>query len=311
MSRFMRETLEFIGVLVLVLLIRTIGFGLYQVPSGSMETTILVGERFFADKFTVLFSAPKHGEIISLNDPTYKYSSNPLVRFVEEYVWGPDNWTKRVIGVPGDKIRGVIENGHPVIYRNGLKLDEPYINKYPLIIMCDEDARKINAQMQQQRIVMQIHGAADEKKWQSYYQSHCRHVSYDPSLSFERQYFYRMTEQGALRDDQGRLNTLEPGTPMEKQPIIGKCDEKNCWTGSDEFTIELGPNQYWVMGDNRLGSTDSRVWGPLDGRHIHGKIVFRIWSIDSRAWLWPLDLLAHPIDFWTRVRWGRCCQRVH
>ena len=32
-------------------IIRTWGFGLYQVPTCSMETTMLVGERFFADKF--------------------------------------------------------------------------------------------------------------------------------------------------------------------------------------------------------------------------------------------------------------------
>ena len=49
--------------------IRTIGFGLYQVPTGSMETTMLVGERFFADKLTPLFQSLKHGEIISFNSP--------------------------------------------------------------------------------------------------------------------------------------------------------------------------------------------------------------------------------------------------
>lgn len=311
MSHSMRNAVEFIGLLALVVLIRTVGFGLYQVPSGSMETTILVGERFFADKFTILFSTPKHGDIISFNDPTYQYSKNPLVNFVEEYLYGPSNWTKRIIGVPGDTIDGKIENNHPVIFRNGQKLDEPYVNKYPLIIMCDEDARKIEAQIQQQKIIMQVHGVENEVALQCYFETHCRQVSYDPSLPFDKQYFYRMTEQGALRNEQGQLILKEPGTPLEKRPNIGKCEGKNCWNGSDEFHVELGPNQYWAMGDNRLGSTDSRFWGPLEGRHIHGTIVFRIWSIDSRAWLWPLDLLAHPIDFWTRVRWARWFQRVH
>jgi hypothetical protein len=82
------------------------------------------------------------------------------------------------------------------------------------------------------------------------------------------------------------------------------------WNGSDEFYVELGQNQYWAMGDNREGSQDSRFWGPLDGKHIHGRILYRIWSIDSRAWLWFFDLIAHPIEFWTRVRWGRFFQRV-
>ena len=54
------------------------------------------------------------------------------------------------------------------------------------------------------------------------------------------------------------------------------------------------------MGDNRLGSGDSREWGVLDGKLIHGRIVFRLWSIDSQESWWFVDLLKHPIDFWTR-----------
>ena len=66
------------------------------------------------------------------------------------------------------------------------------------------------------------------------------------------------------------------------------------------------------MGDNRLGSYDSRGWGPLDTNKvlIHGKIKFRIWSLDTN-YGWPIfDLLKHPIDFWSRVRWRRQ-NRVH
>jgi len=51
-SIFWSSIAEFIALLMIIFLIRTIGFGLYQVPTGSMETTMLVGERFFADKFT-------------------------------------------------------------------------------------------------------------------------------------------------------------------------------------------------------------------------------------------------------------------
>src|SRR5947207_14960910 len=102
---------EFCFLLTIVFLIRTFGFGLYQVPTGSMETTMLVGERFFADKFTILFSKPKRGEIVSFNDPRFPYSKNSLIRLFQEYVgtWsGPINWTKRVIGTSGDIVKGVI-----------------------------------------------------------------------------------------------------------------------------------------------------------------------------------------------------------
>ena len=57
--------------------------------------------------------------------------------------------------------------------------------------------------------------------------------------------------------------------------------DKNYWDRSDVFRVKLGDNQYWLMGDNRLNSADSRMFGPIDGRLIHGRILFSILSIDS------------------------------
>jgi len=130
-------------------IIRTFGFGLYQVPTGSMEPTLLVGERFFADKLTYWFREPKRGEIIAFNSPDssacptqgFPYSKNWFKNLVQRYIWipfimeGPSNWTKRVIAVGGDHIVGKIEDDKPVIYLNDSKLplQEPYVNTYPLI----------------------------------------------------------------------------------------------------------------------------------------------------------------------------------
>ena len=53
-------------------------------------------------------------------------------------------------------------------------------------------------------------------------------------------------------------------------------------------TTTLGEEQYYVMGDNRSNSSDSRSWGPLDESFITG-----------RAWLrlWPLSKInGHPGD---------------
>ncbi len=269
------EYLEtFIIILPIAFLIRTVGYGLYKVPTGSMETTILVGEGFFSDKFTPLFIPIKHGDIIALNDPTFIYSDNYWVDLFQRYVWGPTNWTKRVIGIPGDHIRGVIEDGKPVVYRNDVKLDEPYLNKFPLITLYK------NNRIQAPR-------------------------SYDPAYSYSDQPFYSFNDYEAelgkrWSDMYGQEWLLMPGTPSFDH--YGR--------NVDIFDVHLAPNQYWCMGDNRLGSKDSRFLGPFDGKLIHGKIVFRIWSIDSNeSWL-IFDLIKHPLDFWKRIRWNRFLQRV-
>ncbi|MBA2307180.1 signal peptidase I, partial [Candidatus Dependentiae bacterium] len=255
-------------------------FGLYQVPSGSMETTLLVGERFFADKFTYWFRKPQRGEIISFNDPKYNYSSNPFVNWLERYVnFNVSNITKRVIGLPGDHVKGVIEEGRTVIYLNGKRLDESaYLNKYPLILLYTRTAFKGETPFYGEKTDMR---------------------SYDPSVNWDQQPFYKIDPQLIVRfkgTDRPRL-ILEPSTPQSG--------------GIDRFDITLGDNQYWVMGDNRLGSSDSREWGVLDGKFIHGKLVYRLWSMDTTEPYVVLDLLKNPREFWKKVRWNRIFQSVH
>lgn len=257
-----------------VFLIKTFVFGLYQVPTCSMETTMLVGERFFSDKLTPLFMSPKRGEIISINDPTYPYSSNFFVNLYEQYVsFGVQNWTKRVIAIPGDHIQGKIEDGHPVVYLNGEKLHEPYLNKYPIVYRYKDG--QVNPR------------------------------SFDPAKPLNDQSFYRLTNAEIARAKMyvGEHNILYPNTPAH-----GRHDKD-----LDVYDVHLGPYEYWLMGDNRQGSADSRIWGPLNIKKVnfHGRIIFRIWSLDSDANWWIFDLLQHPIDFWSRVRWSRCLQILH
>ena len=242
-----------------------------------METTMLIGESYFADKFSYIFSKPKRGDIISFDEPTYQYSENKFKNVLEHYAggifWGPQNWTKRVIGIPGDHVQGKIEDGKTVIYLNEKKLEEPYTNKYPLV-----------------PTDMQLSGLG----WKSY----------DKNFSYYDQPFYRMNGHivkaaQKLWEEHGIPGIREPGTPLG-----------TLFRGSDIFDVHLKNGQYWGMGDNRLGSYDSRAWGPIDESYIRGRIVFRILSFDVQGSSIILDIIKHPLDFWTRVRWSRCLQRV-
>jgi signal peptidase I len=43
----------------------------------------------------------------------------------------------------------------------------------------------------------------------------------------------------------------------------------------------LGPNEFFVLGDNRLSSSDSRVFGALDRKYIVGRVLFRLFPTNE------------------------------
>ena len=58
------------------------------------------------------------------------------------------------------------------------------------------------------------------------------------------------------------------------------------WSSTFPFSgnsaeIRLGDDQYFVLGDNRPESSDSRSWGPVPLDRIVGKVVYRYWPPDA------------------------------
>lgn len=108
-----KEVISWVKTLVLVVVIALIiNKGLIvnaTIPSASMESTIMTGDRLVANRLAYLFSEPERGDIIVFYCPD---------KPEELYV-------KRVIGLPGDEV--IIDNDQVSI--NGEILDEPYIKE--------------------------------------------------------------------------------------------------------------------------------------------------------------------------------------
>ena len=74
------------------------------------------------------------------------------------------------------------------------------------------------------------------------------------------------------------VNSTHPKGFVLNEPYIK-------FTKDDNATYTLGPNEYFVMGDNRFGSADSRYWGPMPTKDIIGRPILRIWP----PTVWPGD----------------------
>lgn len=97
----------------------------FVIPTGSMEDTLLIGDHLLVDKlayswpgafskYILPYESPRDGDII-----VFRYPVDISQTFV-----------KRVVGVPGDRIKIINQQ----VYRNGVKLIEPYVvhkNPYP------------------------------------------------------------------------------------------------------------------------------------------------------------------------------------
>lgn len=216
-----------------------------KVPTGSMQNTITIGDHLLVNKFifapgTSLPFLPqreiRRGDIIVFKYPGNSYEPDRDQR--------PDNtpiltnYVKRVIGLPGDRIRIVGKD----------------------VIVNDEV-------LPERRIIVEERG-----------------------------------EKAPLQE----ISPPAPRTPEEHYDVYHKPyfdsdgRERNAFEGKDELVVPA--SSYFVMGDNRDNSEDSRYWGFVPRDLVIGRAMFVYWSYDESA---PPTGYGILVDFFANTRWSR------
>ena len=221
--------------LIIALVIRTFLFQPFNIPSGSMKETLLVGDYLFVSKYSYGYSQYS----FPLSPPLFNgriFGSPPDRGDVVVFRLPKDDSTdyiKRVIGLPGDRIQMI--NG--LLHINGQPVKRERIDDF---IETEESDRAIRV-----------------KRWRETLPNGVSYTTLD------------------LQDNGFYDNTQEYVVPAD---------------------------HYFMMGDNRDNSTDSRVLsqvGYVPFSHLIGRAQIIFFSVREgdrawQVWLWP----------WS-VRWDR------
>ena len=237
-----RDTIRvIIHALILALLVRVFLFQPFNIPSGSMIPTLLIGDYLFVSKYSYGYS--RYSFPFSPNLFSGRvWAAEPQRGDVVVFKLPRDNETdyiKRVIGLPGDEIQMV----HGVLYINGQAVKKERASDF---VMYD--------------------GAGRERQLTRY------------------------------------METLPNGVTY---PVL---DLVNEGIGDNTEVYKVPENHFFMMGDNRDNSTDSRFLsevGYVPFENLVGKAQVIFFSIGDDAsfwqlWKWPTD-----------VRWSRIFQVVH
>jgi signal peptidase I len=227
------------GTVVIAIFVITYIVQAFQIPSESMENTLLVGDYLLVNK--LCYGGQGLGDHVL---PYQKISRGDIIVF--HYPVDPQqHFVKRVIGVPGDHLRMVSKR----VLINGKPLDEPYVRflEPPNNLFRDNFPR------------VDIPAIGLEGKWW---------------LEMRK-----LVEDGQLIIPQGH---------------------------------------YFVMGDNRDDSQDSRYWGFVPRENIIGRPLVIYWSVrdwDRNPSASVLGRLYHAAYAITHIfqitRWNRTLRLVH
>ncbi|MFB9996924.1 signal peptidase I [Providencia rustigianii] len=236
-------------VLAIVLIVRSFIYEPFQIPSGSMMPTLLVGDFMLVEKFSYGLKDPiTQTTLIETGKPNrgdiavFKYPLEPNVDFV-----------KRVVGLPGDKIIYNPDSKELTIYPNCTANN------------CTERLPITYGPLKPSEWTMflDIGSVVDNQKGN--YQ-----IPLDQALprnalrQYERSETLGTVEHQILiiREAMTEAKYVQPNMP------------RNEWIVPDKH--------YFMMGDNRDNSSDSRMWGFVPEQNLVGRAVFIWLSLDKQ-----------------------------
>ena len=321
MNNFIKEIKSLSILILAILFLKETVVELYIVPTSSMEKNILRGDMLIGSRYIYGMKVPQKIWVpftaISIPTflPDYRF---PAFKDVERgdvvvFEYPRDNvykYVKRCIGLPGDTVRinnrNVFVNDEEYLLPDGGQFlsenpaSETYIdenifmnlgnkdNLKELIIPKRGDVYKINQEMNWELIIPILLFEGNKVEL----------VFNDQKLTFtnEDPYdLYRRTGDRAVFDNfipQPSASQINPWMSLMKKEYL-KYLKVNDLSIDDIDTYTLKQNYYWMMGDNRDNSEDSRFWGFVPESHILGQPVITWFSIDLESYLPRLSRIGN------------------
>jgi signal peptidase I len=228
------------------MVIRPYFFQTFQIPTGSLNPTLKVGDFIGLNKAIYRYSEPKRGDIVVFHPPAYACSpeqlrpgtNDPKVDFV-----------KRLIGLPGD----IVEMRNGVVYINGKILWEPYWHFSEQVSQAEfrlfSQAETAEYQKQSWKLV-NFKG----KLIPLNYTESDANAQFPASRSNSGRQPYWVAEPFIIRDAAESESAEVRNLPAQPIPA----------------------GQFLFIGDNRNNSFDGRAWGLINRDSIIGRAEF-VW----------------------------------
>ncbi|HEY2016944.1 MAG TPA: signal peptidase I [Bryobacteraceae bacterium] len=97
----------------------------------------------------------------------------------------------------------------------------------------------------------------------------------DPSKSYIKRVIGLPGDR--VRIDEGQVYVN--GRALVEEYVPPDNRDQSSWRDGDEQTVP--PDRYFVLGDHRNSSSDSRSWGYVPRENIYGKAVFIYWPLNQ------------------------------